>query len=38
MAQEAAQNVAAEGSGPELMAAIRVYGSILFTTIAWGTQ
>ncbi|MDP7637764.1 MAG: hypothetical protein QF577_09495, partial [Phycisphaerae bacterium] len=38
MAQEGAQNVASQGSGPELMATIRVYGSILYTTTAWETQ
>ena len=38
MAQEVAQDVADEGSGHELMATIRVYGSILYTTNVWGTQ
>ena len=38
MTQEVAQNVAAEASVPELMATIRVYGSILYTTKKWGPQ
>jgi len=38
MPREAAQHTGAEGSTPELMATIRVYGSILYATKKWGTQ